>query len=181
MQWDRSLFPTVEPPFDELDGRRWYAEEAPPAPIYNLKNVTVGHQMLLEGLASIVQAGFGPLDDSHPFLCDAYQADATRALNEGIASKYKGLAGLFFDRFTARLFTDAGSGAISRKKGVVETIIAFAELALNPALLPCQVSLWTRKPTWFDLHPGYRFCDLCHNMAKIGLCEKSWNSLSRLA
>jgi hypothetical protein len=55
---------------------------------------------------------------------------------------------------------------------MIETILAFSELALNPPIFPAHLSMWQRKPTWYDLHPGYRYADLCHCLRRVGFAPK---------
>jgi hypothetical protein len=55
---------------------------------------------------------------------------------------------------------------------MIETILAFSELALNPPIFPAHLPMWQRKPTWHDIHPGYRYANLCHCLRRVGFAPK---------
>lgn len=58
------------------------------------------------------------------------------------------------------------------KAPMIETILAFSELALNPPIFPAHLPMWKRKPTWYDIHPGYRYANLCHCLRRVGFAPQ---------
>jgi hypothetical protein len=55
---------------------------------------------------------------------------------------------------------------------LLETALAFCELATNAPILPAHMPLWWRKPSWFDIHPGYRYTNMCHCLYRLGFAPE---------
>ena len=155
------------PIFDDLDGRLYKAEAITAAPKHYINNLFVGSLNLLEELAIDIQRLSTGQSDPLERAPDEYNASS--AVRDNIASKYNGLSGFLIHQLTKHYKSLQN---INESIGIFETYLAFAELAMNPAILPGQLHLWKRKPTWFDVQPGYRFYNLCYATHRFGGCPK---------
>ncbi len=159
-----SLFPDVAAGLDDLDGRRWDANTTGLGPTYMLDNWIVGSSMIHELFACcgqmIMGADLAKNGDEHPF--------TTRGWGP-IPSKYRGASNIIMEEMM-RLGSDSLRGSHFGTLPLAPTFLALCELAINPAVLPNQWSIWSRKPTWFDIQPGYRFCNMVRCLDRIGMC-----------
>lgn len=116
---------------------------------------------VFERLATALIAPAARLSNRHPWVAH---------VSDDAAAMYR--AGALF--LVQEVPPSELAGDTLRTSRLLTTALAFCELAVNPAIAPGHLGLWTKKPTWHDIHPGYRYTDLCHTLGRLGYAPGRW-------
>ncbi|MGV8081013.1 MAG: hypothetical protein AB2L22_13275 [Syntrophales bacterium] len=168
--------------FKDLDARLCIASGIPSAPMFYENNCYVGLDFIMEGLATDIVSLMSKRSKKRESSLvgknsNEGQEERYEIIHDDIKyHKYNELRSIFYDGWSS---PDHQHFKNNPYGGFVETYLALAELAMNPPILPSQLHLWKRKPSWFDIHPGYRFSNLCLSISRIGSCPELGRDINK--